>query len=199
MPASLDNKQVHYQPGTEEHAREVAALLPEAMTRVEAVQGRRFAHPVMVGVYATPEAYAAANGLGSPAPVGVTFLGRVNLSPKLFSTQHRRLRAILTHELSHAHLQSWIGLASYIRLPNWFKEGLAVMVSNGGSAEMINEEEAQAAIQRGERITIDDAGRLLNLVAVNFERPPAQVSASAYPAMVYPQELAYREAGMFVT
>lgn len=199
LPASPADKQVHYQPGAEEHAREVAALLPEAIARVEAVQGRRFAHLVTVGVYATPEAYAAANGLGTPAPVGVTFLGRVNLSPKLFSTERKRLPAILTHELSHAHLQSWIGLPAYIGLPNWFKEGLAVMVSDGGGAESVNEREAQAAIQRGERITIDDAGSVLNLVAVNFERPPAPASASAYSAMTYPQALAYREAGMFVT
>jgi hypothetical protein len=74
------------------------------------VHGRRFKHPVIVGAYATPEAFAAANGLGSPVPVGVTIFGRVNLSPKLFSPQHQRLRAILTHELSHAHIQG--GLAN---------------------------------------------------------------------------------------
>jgi len=89
-----------------------------------------------VGVYATPEAYAAANGLGSTVPVGVRSLGRVNLSPKLFSPQHQRLRAILTHEVSHAHIAGWIGGYAYVkRLPNWFKEGLAVMVSAGGAQE----------------------------------------------------------------
>jgi hypothetical protein len=57
--------------------------------------------------------------------VGVTFAGRVNLSPKLFRPQQQRLPAILTHELSHAHIQGWIGETAYIlRLPNWFKEGL---------------------------------------------------------------------------
>jgi hypothetical protein len=47
--------------------------------------------------------------MGSTAPVGVTIFGRVNLSPKLFRPQHQRLRTILTHELSHAHIQGWIG------------------------------------------------------------------------------------------
>ena len=84
MPALAANSQVHYQPGAEDFARDVAALLPDAIERVEDVHGRRFAHPVIVGVYATPEAYAAANGLGSTVPVGVTIFGRVNLSPKLF-------------------------------------------------------------------------------------------------------------------
>jgi hypothetical protein len=78
LPALPANSQVHYQPGAEDFARDVASLLPDAIRRIEAVHGRRFAHPVIVGVYATPEAYAVANGIGSAVPVGVTFAGRVN-------------------------------------------------------------------------------------------------------------------------
>ncbi|MEA2946245.1 MAG: hypothetical protein QOI40_1575 [Alphaproteobacteria bacterium] len=193
LPALSDNSQVHYQPGAEDYARDVAALLPDAITRIETVQGRRFAHPVTVGVYATPDAYAAANGLGSAVPVGVTFAGRVNLSPKLFWPQRQRLRAILTHELSHAHIQGWIGAIAYIHLPNWFKEGLAVLVSAGGGAELVSEVEARAAIQRGEQIVIDDAGSLQNLADVRLERAPIKT------APWYPVVLAYRQAGMFVS
>ena len=132
-------------------------------------------------------------GLGSVAPVGVTFFGRVNLSPKLFRSQHQRLPAILTHELSHAHIQGWIGEPAYVLgLPNWFKEGLAVMVSGGGGAELVSEEEARAAIQRGEQIAIYDAGSLHNMAVIRFERAPAK-TASWYPVV-----LAYRQAGMFV-
>jgi hypothetical protein len=68
LPALPGNSQVHYQPGADDFARDVAALLPDAIARVEAVHGRPFAHPVIVGVYATPEAYAVANGLGSAVP-----------------------------------------------------------------------------------------------------------------------------------
>jgi hypothetical protein len=192
MPALTGNSQVHYQPGAEDFARDVAVLLPDAIAQVEAVHGRRFAHPVIVGVYATPEAYAAANGLGSVVPVGVTIFGRVNLSPKLFWPQHQRLRAILTHELSHAHIQGWIGGYAYLYLPNWFKEGLAVMLSSGGGAELVSEDEARAAIQRGEKMVIDDAGGLSNLTDVRLEKEPGN-RPSWYPVV-----LAYREAGMFV-
>ena len=192
MPALDANSQVHYQPGAEDFAREVTALLPAAIARVEAVHGRRFAHPVIVGMYATPEAYAAANGLGSAGPAGTTFVGQVNLSPKLFRPQHQRLRAILTHELSHAHIQGWIGEFASLYLPNWFKEGLAVMLSGGGGAELVNEDEARAAIQRGEKIVIDDAGGLTKLTDVPLEKEPEN-----RPAW-YPVVLAYREAGMFV-
>jgi hypothetical protein len=192
MPALTGNSQVHYQPGAEDFARDVAVLLPDAIAQVEAVHGRRFAHPVIVGVYATPEAYAAANGLGSVVPVGVTIFGRVNLSPKLFWPQHQRLRAILTHELSHAHIQGWIGGYAYLYLPNWFKEGLAVMLSSGGGAELVSEDEARAAIQRGEKMVIDDAGGLSNLTDVRLEKETGN-RPSWYPVV-----LAYREAGMFV-
>jgi hypothetical protein len=194
LPALPDNSLVHYQPGAEEFARDVAALLPDAIARVEAVQGRGFAHPVTVGAYATPDAYAAANGAGSAVPMGVTFAGRVTLSPKLFRPQHQRLRAILTHELSHAHLQGWIGALAYLRLPNWFKEGLAVMVSDGGGAELVSDADARAAIQRGEHIAIDDAGGLQTSADIRFERAPAQTTPTWYPIV-----LAYRQAGLFVS
>jgi hypothetical protein len=193
MPALAANSQVHYEPGAENSARDVAALLTDATARVEAVHGRPFAHPVIVGVYATPEAYATANGLGSVIPVGVTIFGRVNLSPKLFGPQRQRLRGILTHELSHAHIQGWIGGYDYLYLPNWFKEGLAVMLSDGEGAEWVSEDEARAAIQRGEKIVIDDAGSLSRLTDVPLENEP-----ESKPAW-YPVVLAYREAGTFVS
>jgi len=193
LPAHPDNSQVHYQQGADDYARVVCAMLPSAIARVEAAQGRPFAQPVIVGVYATPEAYAAANGLGSLRPVGVTFAGRVVLSPQLYARQRRRLPGILTHELSHAHLQSWISAVAYIRLPNWFKEGLAVMVSEGGGAESVSEPEARAAIQRGEHFLVEETGSLRTLVGVKFTQAPPGDSPSHVTL------LAYRQAGMFVS
>jgi hypothetical protein len=194
LPALSANGQVHYQPGAEDFAREVAALLPDAIARVEAEHGRAFAHPVTVAVYATMPAYAAANGIDSTSAVGVTFAGRVYLSPVVFQRQQQRLGAILTHELSHALLQGWIGQIAYMRLPTWFKEGSAVMVSGGGGDELVSEQEAWAAIARGEQIDIDEAGSLTN--------PGGGLRADGVPAdkpLWYPVVLAYREAGMFVT
>jgi len=192
LPALPENGQVHFEPGAEGYAREVAALLPAAIARIEAAQGRAFAHPVTVGVYATPQAYVAANVIGSMQPVGVAPFGRVVLSPVLGAQQRRRLPAILTHEMSHAHLQSWISAYAFVRLPNWFKEGLAVMVSGGGGAEFVTEAEARAAIERGEHIAINDTGSFLNLSDVRFEREPPPGTRS------HQVVTAYRQAGMFV-
>jgi hypothetical protein len=194
LPALPENGQVHFEPGAEDYARDVSALLPAAIAKVEAVQGRRFEHPVPVGVYTTPEAYAAvANASGSAGAVGVTAFGRVVLSPTLDGPQHQRLRAILTHELSHAHLQGYISTYTWIRLPNWFKEGLAVMVSGGGGAEFVSQREARAAIERGEAITIEDTSSFTNLSEIRFERAPARATPSDRTVM------AYRQAGMFVS
>jgi hypothetical protein len=193
LPALPENSLVHFEPGAEDYAHEVAALLPAAIAKVEAVQGRRFEHPVTVGVYTTPEAYAVANASGSAGAVGVTAFGRVVLSPTLNWPQHRRLRAILTHELSHAHLQGYISTYAWVRLPNWFKEGLAVMVSGGGGAEFVDEPEARAAIERGEHIVIDDTGSFANPSEVRLERAPVGATASHRTVM------AYRQAGMFVS
>jgi hypothetical protein len=193
LPALSGNSQVHYEPGADRCARAVSAELPAAIARIEALQNRPFAHPVTLGVYATLEAYAAANGAGSSRPAGVTFFGRVNLSPALCSSQRPRLPAILTHELSLAHIRGWLSVSAYVHLPNWFKEGLAVMVSGGRGAEIVSEDEARAAIQRGEHIAISETGSLLNLTKVRFEHPPP--GATPYP----PAVLAYRQAGMFMT
>jgi hypothetical protein len=194
LPAYPANSQIHFEPGAEDYARDVAALLPTALARVEAAHGRPFAYPVTIGLYATPEAYVAANVLASTAPVGVTSFGRVNLSPALEWRQHRRLPAILAHELSHAHIQGWIGTLADIRLPNWFKEGLAVMVSEGGGAEFVSEQEARTAIARGEYISIDDTQSLGTLMdGIRFERAPREATPSHRTVM------AYRQAGMFVS
>jgi hypothetical protein len=193
LPALPENNLVHFEPGAEAYAHDVAALLPAAIAKVEAVHGRHFEHPVTVGVYTTPDAYAVANATGSAGAVGVTAFGRVVLSPTLNRPQHWRLRAILTHELSHAHLQGYISTVAWVRLPNWFKEGLAVMISGGGGAELVDELEARLAIERGEHIVIDDAGSFANLSEIRFERASARATASDRTVM------AYRQAGMFVS
>jgi hypothetical protein len=193
LAALPENPHVRYEDGASEQARTVAGLLPTAIARVEAIHGRRFAHPVTVGVYVSPEAFAAANGTGYAGSVGVTLLGHVILSPVLLSAQRQRIPAILAHELSHAHLQSWISQLAFIRLPNWFNEGLAVMVSGGGGAEGVSELQARDAIRRGDHIAIESAGSLLNLVFVKFEQPPE------IPDTSFRMLMAYRQAGLFVT
>src|SRR4029079_11683600 len=89
-------------------------------------------------------------------------------------------------------IAGWISPTAYLRLPNWFKEGLAVMASGGGGAEFVSDEEARAAIERGEHIAMGDSESLANLPEIRFERAPAGATPS------HRTVLAYRQAGMFV-
>ncbi len=194
LPALTDAPSVHYEPGALKQALQVAAILPTATSRVSAVHGRPFAHPVIIGVYVSPDAFAAANGVGTADGVsGVTFMGRVTLSPSLFSKQPARLSAVLTHELSHAHLAGWMGPLATLRLPNWFKEGLAVMISRGGGAERVSDAAARKAIRRGDRIAINDSGSLAQLTSLEFQKAPN------IPQDAMRVEMAYRQAALFVT
>ena len=67
------------------------------------------------------------------------------------------------------------------------------MISEGGGAELVKEDEAWAAIQRGEQIAIDDARSPQTTIDIAFARAPEKQDPSWYPIV-----LAYREAGMFV-
>lgn len=197
LAALTDNPQVHYEDGALDRARTVAALLPAAIARIESIHGRPFARPVTIGVYVSPEAFAAANAGGYSGSVGLAFLGRVILSPDLFARQRQRLPAILTHELCHAHLQSWMSQLAYIRLPNWFKEGLAVMVSGGGGAEGVSGLQARDAIRRGDHIAIAGtrsvlASSMFEFMSIRFELPPE------IPTTSFRIQMAYRQAGLFV-
>jgi hypothetical protein len=193
FPALPEDPRVHYESGGSEYARTVAGLLPTAMARVESIHGRPFGHSVSVGVYVSQETFVAATGTGSWRSVGYTFLGRVALSPVLFSSQSGRLAVMLTHELSHAHLRSWISQLSVMYLPQWFKEGLAVVVSDGGGAEGVSELQARDAIRRGDYIDIKSFSSLFNFGVVRFAQPPE------IPDTSFRIQMAYRQAGMFVT
>jgi hypothetical protein len=122
----------------------------------------------------------------------MTFLGRVMLSPALFSRQRQRLPALLTHELSHAHLGGWMSQLGVWRLPQWFKEGLAVMVSGGGGAEGVSESQARDAIRRGDHIALVTPNSLLNLGVIR------NVQSPEIPGTSFRTLMAYRQAGMFV-
>src|SRR5262249_61813853 len=120
------------------------------------------------------------------------FVGRVILSAGSFTTERRRLPAILRHELSPAHIRGWMSELRFIALPNWFKEGLAVSVSGGGGAEEVTVADARDAIRWGDQIAIRDAGSLFEWVGIRMERPPQGPDTS------FRTQLAYRQSGVLV-
>jgi hypothetical protein len=191
LPALEKDNRVHYEPDARAYAEAVARILPNAMEKIEAVQGAPFGSSFVLAVYADENAYAAANGQYSAKTNAATYFDRVTLSPRLWREEPDRLEAYLAHELSHEHLWSHLPATAYLRIPNWFQEGLAVMASDGGGAQRVSPQEAKAAIRAGQVIETPDVAELFNSM-----KPPAQLTdRDIYRA----HHMAYRQAGMFVT
>jgi hypothetical protein len=89
--------------------------------------------------------------------------------------------------------RQWIAENAVMEMQRGLDRGTRVMISGGGGAELVSEEEARIAIQRGEVIAMDDAGSLQSLGDIRFHSAPIKTAPSWYPVV-----MAYRQAGMFV-
>lgn len=194
LPAFESDARIRFEPAAQVCAEAVAAILPDAIARIESEHGRPFAKPPVVGVYNSFGAYARANGLGEPNVAGVSRAGRALLSPALCDSERYRLAGVLTHELSHVHLFGWRPRRAP-RPPQWFTEGLAVMVSDGGAAEGVSDAQAAQTIRDGFRIVPDERPWML-FSAIRFEKEPPVDPALGLATSR--QRLAYRQAALFV-
>lgn len=174
---------VRYEPGAERNAKIIAQALPSAISRVEAGHMRAFPKPIVVYVCATEKSFERYR-YGAKGGGGFVYGARLFISPKPQNTAER-LPSLTTHELSHLHLEQTIGIRCAAgSVPGWFKEGLAVHVSNGAGAENVSEAEARAAIMQGRVFRRDSTGSFL------FPQSGARDGL--------PVHLFYRESGMFV-
>jgi hypothetical protein len=197
LPALSRDPRVHFQRGAEACAEAVADHLPDAMRRVEEAQGRHFAREPIVGVYASFDDYALANGYGDAGIAATSRGGRAILSPTLCGAERARLAGVLTHELSHIHLFGWRAAATTPRPPSWFTEGLAEMVSDGASADTVSASDAARALREGQAIVVGDAGFWSDFASIPFEREPSP-GGSQEAELARRQGLAFREAALFV-
>jgi len=176
-----EDPRVRYEPGAEAMAEEIARALPDAIRAVEERQYRRFREPPRVFVCAS---LATFGSFGGDVRSGAYLArGRLFFSPKPENTPGRIPR-LVAHELSHLHLEEGLSLLEKRRLPPWFEEGLAALVSDGGGAEGVSEEEALAAVASGRAFAPVESGGLL------FRRTGA--------ADGLPPHLFYREAEAFL-
>lgn len=155
---------VRYEPGAELLAQKVAASLSAAIHQVEEAQYVAFKAAVVINVYATPESFSS----HSATPVqarGAQFNGAIHLSP-LLNGRIETLASIVTHELSHFHLQQFGG--GFGITPPWFEEGLAVIVSKGAGAEKVTEAEAVKAIISGQQFVPELSGGILTYKGASY-------------------------------
>lgn len=149
LPHAADPR-VLYEQGGEEQAARVAALLDTAVARVESVHALPFRYPPRVRVCVNPQCFSrlvAGSGFSAAVLPGDMLV----LSPNLFGRESGRLAAILTHELSHLHLNQRLGHYTPW-LPVWFHEGLASLAAEGGGAESASDDAVLAAWNEGRRV-----------------------------------------------
>jgi hypothetical protein len=159
--ALAGDARVRYEPGAEAAAATIARALPEAIATVERGQFSRFVKPVEVYVCASTDTFER-YGHRVAGAGGFVLNGRLFISPKEQNTTER-LPRLLVHELSHLHLDQQLGTLTLTRrVPNWFKEGLAVYVSLGAGAENVTETQARDSILAGRLFRRDLKGNLLS-------------------------------------
>jgi hypothetical protein len=178
------DRRILYEPGAEDLSKEVAEYLSDSIEKVEKEQYRPFAKPVEVYICATKESFSSFTGLRG-AMKGATTIKHVFLSAERLRELPVNIRqAVLTHELSHFHLQQYLGAYNYgANLPSWFQEGLAEYVSGGAAMEEVSEAEAVKSILDGKHFTPETTG--------NFFFPKRWSVYGLKPHMFYRQSFLY--------
>jgi len=153
-----NDPRIFCEPGSESFARAVAILLPTAIVQVEERQYSAFFSPIRIYTYSSRDSYALYSGTRGGS--ATTSFGEVHLAPAMqaIPTQYG---ALLAHELSHLHLAQRAGTMAMMRLPNWFTEGWATLISGGGGAGIVRPEQAIFALVHGRHFTPRDAESLL--------------------------------------
>lgn len=163
-PSATDPR-VLFEDGAEDQAARVAAFLGEAIAIIEGEHGRPVEKPFLVFVCATQLSLNEFLANPPTAPIrGAVRFGDVFLAPSAFLWQGQDLhRESLLHEMSHLHLRQHLGFLAFRgRVPSWFHEGLADLVSGAGG-EGVTEAEAMEAIRAGRAFTPEPTGRLWTL------------------------------------
>lgn len=155
MALKQDNR-VLYEEGAEMHAEFIASKLDGAISDIEKRQYRKFTKPITIHVCDTVKSFTSYCVVQNAA--GCVLNERLFLSPK--NAQSRE--DVLTHELSHLHIEQQLGMYKWHSgYPAWFQEGLATYVSGGQGAQKATINEARKAFSDGQHFLPNSSGSLL--------------------------------------
>ena len=170
---------VLYEPDSKNFAQVLAQYLPNAIEQVEIRQYRKFSSPVLIYVCSSHDSFYKFTGQGARATL---VSGKAFFSPRLLETPEN-VSKILTHELSHLHIEQQLGILKMAKLPFWLKEGLATFVSGGGGTGKVTEREAAKAIISGKHFLPHENGGLF------IRKTPSYWSLT--PHMYYRQSMMF--------
>lgn len=173
-----------YEPRARDFAEEVAKYLPDSIATVEREQYRPFARPVEVYICASKEDFSRFTAEPEIVRATVTTRHLFLSAERIKELKVVSAQTVLTHELSHLHLQQYLGAYHYgANLPAWFQEGMAEYVSGGASMEEVSDSEALKAILDGRHISPDASG--------SFFFPKRWTAFGLKPPMFYRQSFMF--------
>lgn len=141
-----EDKRIYYEHKAKDKALYIQTILDKQILHIENKQYLPLTKQPKIYIFAkqtTFEKYAVNQKAGGETQGDK----RILISPKK-QNSIKRLKGLLTHELSHFHLYSYVGLIDGYFLPTWFTEGLAVFVSNGIGGEKVSTNQAIEAINQ---------------------------------------------------
>jgi hypothetical protein len=183
---TFSNPAVRYAPGSQAMAERVAQALGHSRDVVEQSHGVRFVQSPQLFVCHT-DCFAAFVPV-SREVAAAQFRDAVFMNDEVLTLREQQrgmpVEEFLTHELAHLLLYQRAGAMAYMRVPSWFREGIAVAVSNGAGAEGCTLTEAVQNIVAGMHFDPAENG------SVFHDR-----TAASYALRT---SIFYREAGLFV-
>jgi hypothetical protein len=152
------NPSIQYEHGSDAFAKIISLYVKSSIQTIENRQGT-FQETVTIYVPGTLDHFA--DHCTSTLPSACVVSDRLSMSPNILD-QQERISGIPAHELSHLQLTQTVGFWNYqLKIPSWFKEGLAVYVSNGAGAEQVGKTDAIEAIKQVKAIIPNGTGSLL--------------------------------------
>ena len=131
--------------GSEESKADLRAAMNDAKFSIRTAYGEVQSQPI-VNACITEECYKRFGGLGSKAKIYANY---ILLSPRGFDWH------FLAHEWSHDELRHRLSIAAWYQLPQWFDEGVAVVVSEAPEhSETHWEYLAKANVPRPDRVQL---------------------------------------------
>jgi hypothetical protein len=180
------NPDVRYDPGSQNMADRIARAIGHSRQIVEQTHGAAFTHAQQLFVCHADcfTTFVPVSNEVAAAQFGNAIF--MNDEVLKLREQHRGMPVenFLTHELAHLLLYQRAGPVAYIRVPSWFREGIAVAVSNGAGAEACTPAEAAQHILEGKSFDPAEVGSLFR----DRTAPSYGLRTSIF----------YRQAGMFV-
>jgi len=163
-----NNSNIFYEQNSKQKALYISTLLDEQIKLIEKKQYLPFKKSPKIYVF-TKQSSFEKYALNKKAGAETQGDKKILISPKKQNTT-KRLKGLITHELSHFHIYSYTGLYRGYFLPKWFIEGLAVFVSGGVGAENVSKQKAIKAIKQNHIITLNNSINNKNIKPHMFYR-----------------------------